>query len=503
MTSTDDRSGTRPARGRRRKASDGSEARLPLYLKIATMIEAQIRSGALRVGDKVPSVRKLRRQQRVSVSTILQAYFWLENRGSLEARARSGFYVRVPHAGRAPEPRVGPPVLDPKIVGVGDILRQAVRNAADPRMIPFGAACPSPDLLPNRRLNLIIRSIARWNPQHSARYELPPGAAPLRRQIARRALEMGCILDPDEIIITCGAMQALNLSLLAVAKPGEVVALESPTYFGILQAVEALGMRVVEIPAHPRTGIALDLLERAIKRHRIAACIAMTNCHNPLGTILSQERKQALVDLVSRYDVPLIEDDIYGDLAYDQARPGTAKALDRKGQVLLCSSFSKILAPGFRLGWVHAGRFTAQVERLMFLTTIAAPSLPQLVAAEFLESGGYDRHLKRLRTAFANQVESMGQAISKYFPDSTRITRPGGGYLLWVELPERIDAVELYRRASAANIGILPGVIFSASGQFRHHIRISCGHPMSESSDRALRTLGRICKAMLGQAPAA
>ena len=494
MTSTD--SGN-PGRPQPKGPRGGPRARLPLYQRIAALIEGQIRSGILRVGDKAPSVRALRRQQRVSVSTVLQAYFWLENRGCLKARPRSGFYVSAPRTGRSPEPGVGPPDLDPKRVGVGEILRDAVRAAADPGKIPFGAACPSPDLLPNRRLNLILRRIARRDPQHSARYELPPGNQALRRQIARRALEMGCTLEPDEIIITCGAMQALNLALLAVSRPGDVVALESPTYFGILQAVEALGMRVVEIPAHPRTGIDLGLLERAMKRRRISACIAMTNCHNPLGYVLSEERKQALVDLTARHDVPLIEDDIYGDLAYGQDRPRTAKSLDRKGQVLLCSSFSKVLAPGFRLGWIHAGRFTPQVERLMFLTTIAAPSMPQIVVSEFLESGGYDRHLKRLRTVFANQVEAVSQAVSRHFPDRTRITRPGGGYLLWVELPKEVDALELYRRASAANIGILPGAIFSAGGQFRHHLRLSCGHPMSEASDRALRALGRLARGML------
>jgi DNA-binding transcriptional MocR family regulator len=496
MTSTDKARQAAAAGGKSESAS-GAEERVPLYLKIARMIEEQIRSGALRVGDKVPSVRRLRRHQRVSASTVLQAYFYLENRGCIEPRARSGFYVRVPFDGRTAEPRIGASSLAPRTVGVGEILREAVRAAADPRRIPFGAACPSPDLLPNRRLNLIIRRIARWSPQHSAHYELPPGATPLRRQIARRALELGCSFDPDEIVITCGAMQALNLALLAVAKPGEVVALESPTYFGILQAVEALGMRVVAIPTHPRTGIALDLLERAITRRKIAAVIAMTNCHNPLGYVLPEERKRALVDLISRHDVPLVEDDIYGDIAYDPVRPKTAKSLDRKGLVLLCSSFSKVLAPGFRLGWIHAGRFAAEVERLMFLTTIAAPSLPQLAVAEFLESGGYDRHLKRLRAAFANQVEETRQGIAKYFPERTRITRPDGGYLLWVELPEGIDGLELYRRAANANIGILPGVIFSAGGQFRHHIRVSCGYPMTDALDRALRALGRICAAML------
>ena len=403
-----------------------TNSEVPLYLQVAQLIEDQIRAGVLRVGDRIPSIRSLSRNQQVSVSTTLQAYFWLENRGYLEARNKSGFYVRVPVAELAPEPKFQNSDPAPAEVGVGDILTKVLRAVSDRGKIPLGAACPGPALLPHHKLNRITRAITQKDPLHSSYYQFPPGSELLRRQIARRSLEFGCNFSAPDILVTCGAMEALNLCLRAVAAPGDVVATESPTYFGILQAIESLGMRALEIPTHPRTGMDLDVMERLVKKHRVKVCIAMTNCHNPLGYILGEERKKALVELLAKHQVPLIEDDLYGDLAFDLQRPKVAKAFDRTGMVLLCSSFSKVLAPGFRVGWVEAGRFRDAVERLKFLTTIATPSLPQLVVANFLESGGYDRYLRRLRLAFSEQVQAMSKAIAKYFPSGTRLTRPAG-----------------------------------------------------------------------------
>jgi DNA-binding transcriptional MocR family regulator len=222
----------------------------------------------------------------------------------------------------------------------------------------------------------------------------------------------------------------------------------------------------------------------------------MTNCHNPLGYILDDTYKKDLVDLLTRHTVPLIEDDVYGDLTFSGIRPKTAKAFDTEGIVLLCSSFSKVLAPGFRVGWIHAGRFLESVTRLKFINTLASPSLPQLAIAEFIESGGYDRYLRGFRTALANQVQTYSQAAVKYLPEGTRISRPVGGYVLWVELPRSIDALELCRAAFASNISLVPGVVFSASGRFRNHIRISCGYPWSDAVETAIITLGELCRSL-------
>ena len=471
-----------------------ARAESPLYLQIAESMTQQVARGALRPGDRVPSLRRLSRQRRVSMSTALQAYLWLESRGYLEARPQSGFYVRTPFSALIPEPQFESPKTQPKTVTTNAILAELMESANNPTNIPLGAGCASPELYPNRRLNLILRRIVRREPEHSARYHFPPGVEALRRQIARRSPDMGCNFSPRDIIVTCGALEALGLSLRAVAKPGDVIAMESPTYFGILESAASLGMKIIEIPTNPQSGMDLNQLEAAIRKHRVKACVVMTNSHNPLGYVLPDHYKKALVDVTARWNVPLIEDDTYGDLAHQDLRPRTAKSFDRNGLVILYSSFSKILSPGYRIGWVVAGRFREEIERLKLLTSVASPSLPQSVIAEFLVTGGYDRYLKRLRTRLAGQVESVRQAIAKYFPQGTRISRPAGGYMLWIEFPPRISALKLYRAALAENISILPGTIFSATGQYKNHIRINCGHVWSEIYDRALLTLGRLCE---------
>jgi DNA-binding transcriptional MocR family regulator len=428
------------------------------------------------------------------MSTALQAYLWLENRGYLESRPQSGFYVRAPFSTLIPEPQFEDGKTQPTAIGTNAILADLMESANDPANIPFGAGCASPEIFPSRRLNLILRRIVREQPLHSTRYDFPPGAEPLRRQIARRSLEMGCAFSPRDVVVTCGTQEAINLGLRAVARPGNVIAVESPTYFGTLEAAASLGIKVIEIATHPHDGMDLNDLERAIRKHRVKAFVTMTNCHNPLGYVLSDKYKKALVELTARWGVAVIEDDVYGDLAYHGLRPRTAKSYDRKGLVLLCSSFSKILAPGYRVGWMVAGRFRAEVERLKLLTTVATPSLQQLVVAEFMKSGGYDRYLKKLRAALAGHVEGVRHAIAKYFPKGTRVSRPAGGYMLWVELPPKVEAIKLFRAALAEHITILPGTIFSATGRYKNYIRINCGHAWSETHDRALLTLGRLCE---------
>src|SRR5262245_14054662 len=289
-----------------------AQSKTPLYLKVAYQIEGQIRKGALRVGDKVPSIRGMQRQQGVSVSTVLQAYFWLENQGWIEPRPQSGFYVRVPFTQLAPEPEFQTSRSAPTEVSGVDLLNEVVRTIGDTTKVPLGATNASPELYPTRKLNQIINKIIRENPTHSCRYAFPIGLTPLRRQIARRSTAYGCNFSPNELVITSGGMEALNLALRAVARPGDVIAIESPTYFAFLQLIESLGMKAIEIPTHPRKGMDLDALESAILTHSVRACLSITNSHNPLGFILDDSYKKSLVNLLTKNNVPLIEDDIYG-----------------------------------------------------------------------------------------------------------------------------------------------------------------------------------------------
>ena len=463
-----------------------------LYVRLATELTAQMARGVLAPGERLPSVRTLSRERGVSISTVMQAYMSLERDGRIVARERSGYYVSVPETSyRAPRSRAS--VVAPAPVDIAEAVCQVLGRTEEARLVPLGVAAPGPSLLPLRRLNRAVRAILAEAPENSARYGPVTGQPALRRQLARRAFAAGCTVDPDDIVVTAGGLEALNLCLRAVTRPGQVIAVESPTYFGILQAAEALGLRAVEVPSEPGTGIRLDLLERAIVRHRAVAVVCMTTCHNPLGSVLSRADKADLVGLITRHQVPLIEDDVYGDLAFGEVRPPAAKSFDATGLVLFCSSVSKTLAPGLRLGWIEAGRFRDRVIFLKSITCMSTASLSQLALARLLETGFFERHLRRLRLRLVEQLARYQNAVTSAFPEGTRVTRPQGGNLIWVQLPPGRDGTELYRRALRQGISIMPGEIFSVRRRHRGFIRLSCGAPWSAEIERAISVLGEIC----------
>jgi DNA-binding transcriptional MocR family regulator len=463
-----------------------------LYEAVADSISGMISSGTLRPGERVPSVRRLSTQKRVSVSTVLRAYEMLEVRGLIEARPNAGFYVRH-RAPAADEPSISRPPVAPRLVGISALV-QDVLDARKPGVVSFGAACPSHELMPTQKLRRSLSTVARRKPTALTEYVLPPGNEELRRQIARRALDFGCAFNAKDVIITHGAMEALNLCIRAVAKPGDTIALESPTYFGLLQICETLGIKALEIPTHPREGISLEALEFALERSNLAAIVVMANAQNPLGFTMSDENKKRLVRMAEKYGVPLIEDDVYGDIYYGEQRPFPAKSFDRSGNVMLCSSFTKTVAPGFRLGWVVPGRWHAQVQMLKFINSVGSAEALQMTIADFLANGGYERQLRSLRKAFREQVTQVSAAVSAHFPAGTRITRPAGGFILWVELPDGVDSVELFRQAMKNNISLGPGVLFSASDRYRNCIRMGCAEPWSPRIEQAIVRLGELTR---------
>jgi DNA-binding transcriptional MocR family regulator len=242
----------------------------------------------------------------------------------------------------------------------------------------------------------------------------------------------------------------------------------------------------------------LDALAVALERHKPKACWVMTNFQNPLGSLMSDERKQALVELLATHDVPLIEDDVYGELYFGSKRPVSAKAFDSKGLVMHCSSFSKCLAPGYRIGWAAPGRFTQDVARLKLTTTLSASAPAQAALADYLAKGGYDKHLRQLRHTLSVQQSAMAQAMVRYFPRGTRATRPSGGYFLWIELPSNVNSLEIHQQALSLGISIAPGPMFSAHRGFTNCFRLNYGHPWDARTEAALATLGRLISASMG-----
>lgn len=469
---------------------------MKLYEQLAGHISGLIRDGTLRAGERVPSVRETVRERRVSPATAMRAYQLLEARGLIETRPRSGYYVSESRDRRAPEPRRARTSPRTTRVDVSELVFQILDAARDREVVPFGSAFPSPSLFPWPALARSLGSAARHMDPWSTVESLPPGSADLRRQIARRYLRFGTNVSAEEIVITSGALEALNLSLQVLTRPGDAIAIETPAFYGCLQAVEMAGLKAVEIPTDPREGVDLGALAQAIERHGIRACWLMTSFQNPLGATMPEAKKRELVQLLEKHDVPLIEDDVYAELAFgDDRRPRPAKAFETKGAVLNCGSFSKSLAPGYRLGWVAAGRFAPSVQRRKIATSIST-SLPiQDGIALFLKQEGYDGHLARLRKMLAGQQAALLAALQKHFPNGYRVTRPDGGYFVWVELPRGVDALEVHRLALERGISVAPGPIFSPRREFRNCLRLNSGHPWTAELERAVGTLGELIRA--------
>lgn len=468
--------------------------KINLYEKIADDISRLIDEGTFRPGDRILSLRNLSLQLKVSMATAMEAYRLLEDRGLIEARPQSGYYVRPYYHQLIPEPGENASGRrKPAAVSMDELARMVVQDSRNPDLLPLGAAVPNPDLLPVTKLNRVLAAMVRKKGVQSIGYEMGAGSEALRVQIARRAMLSGCALSPREIIITTGCQEAVMLSLMAVCRPGDSVVVEAPTYYTHLQAIEVLRLKAVEIPVHPREGISLDALGAALKKRTIRACLLVPNFNNPMGSCMPDDRKKALVDMLGKKEVFVIEDDIYGDLCFSSQRPRVIKAFDRQEKVILCSSFSKTLAPGYRIGWVAPGRFKTEIERLKLTNTLASATPPQLAIAEFLANGGYDHHLRRIRRIHAQQVWLMTKAVAKFFPQGTRVSRPAGGYVLWVELPEQINSLKLYEAGLKAGITIAPGPLFSATGKYRNCVRLNAAF-WSDKIEAGIATLGELSK---------
>ena len=466
-----------------------------LYEAVADEITDLINQGTYRPGERIPSVRQLSQQRKISVTTALGAYLLLEDRGLIEARPQSGYFVKSRLPSVFPEPEVSTPSPDPMQVSMHELVMMVLRDTMNPKLVQLGAAVPHPDLVATDKLNRIMAAEARALGNSTGQYDIPPGYEPLRVQIAQRAVAAGCHLAPGDIVTTSGCLEAFVLCLRAICRAGDTVAVESPTYFGVLQMLESLDLRALEIPTHPRDGISLSALRFALDHNPVKACLLMPSFQNPLGSLMPAEHKKELVQILAAYDIPLIEGDLTRELYFSGDRPTPAKAYDRKGLVMLCSSFSKVLSPGYRVGWVAPGKIKSTVEWLKYTNTIATSTLPQITIAKYLEGGGYDHHLRNIRRVYARNIAQMSQAVTQYFPSDTRVTRPNGGFVLWVQLPDTVDSLALYRQALKAGITLAPGHIFSATDQYRNFIRLNAAF-WSVDANRAIQRLGEMIDEM-------
>lgn len=468
------------------------------YLRLANDLERKIRLGNFKAGEKLPSLRGLRAQTGRSISTIYQAYNELEDRGVIEVREKSGFYVKPLLDKVLPKPLREKGVIKPHSVTINThstMLQQYINN---PEMLQLGTAIPSPELLPLKQLAREVRSVAGgYMSGEMIGYGHPTGLPKLRTELAKRSV--GYFNREEEIIVTNGCMDSIDLCLRAVAREGDVVLIESPTFLCYLQLIEDLNMKALEVPVDSETGFDIDQLEQVLQEHEVCVALVNANFHNPLGYVMSHNDKRRMVEIITDRGIPIIEDDIYGDLYFSETRPVPLKSFDRKGLVLYCSSFTKALAPDLRVGWTIPGRFKEKVKRIKFNSTVVNSQLNQEVAARFLASGAYERHLRKMRNSLKKQAANMMMGIARYFPPGTRVSAPKGGICLWVELDKQIDSLELFERARQENIAIVPGNLCSVTDLYSHCIRLNCGYPWNERLEDGIRKLGGLVNNLLSE----
>ncbi len=459
------------------------------YQVLASEIIERIESGALSIGERLPGVRKISEKHNVSVATAIGAYKLLENEGYIEARARSGYYVTEHSRITLQEPEITKGNLRPSAVTGQEIGVQILTSVNDPSITHLAAAIPTEHYLPSVGLEKALVKAAKRYRVRNLLYESPSGAPELRKKIAARMFGYGGNIHPDDILITNGCQEALQLALRAITKPGDIVAIESPSSHMILQVIESLGLKAIEIPTHPSDGLSVDALEFVLQQWAVKACIVVPNFSNPLGYCMSEDNKKALVELIIRQNIPLIEDDVYGDLGFSGRRPRTCKSFDVDGHVIYCSSFSKTLSPGLRVGWIVGGKYHAKIEYFKIVNSLASPTVTQTALSLYLSGGAYDRHIRKLRLEYANAVSRMRRSIERYFPPTIKVTNPKGGFVLWIELPGHIDSMSLTKRLFVQGISIAPGPIFSASGKYKNYIRISCAGGVNRKTDHALQLI--------------
>lgn len=467
----------------------------PLYLAVAEDLAQLIGAGSLKAPDRVPSVRELARQRSISITTAVASLRELEQRGLIEARPKSGYFV----ARRRPLPATPEQVELPKrarLAGTQAALKKLAQASLDPGLARLGQALPDPGLFPERALRASLIRAVRRDSRLLGEYPVRMGGSlALRGQIARHYARIGVALTAEQIVITNGCTEALTLAMRMTTRPGDVIAVESPTYFGVLQAAENLGVKVIEVASHPRDGLSVDALRDLLASRvggAVRACAVIPSFSNPNGSCMPVQARRALVELCTAHDIVLIEDDIYGDLQFAGPRPLPCKAFDTDGRVLLCSSFTKALAPGSRTGFITPGRFRDTLRGAKQMLSGATALAQQEMLADFLASGRYERHLRTLRRRLQQQLAQLSQCVQDAFPAGTRLTQPQGGFVLWVELPDDVDTTALYDEAVRQRVDYVPGPLFSAAGHYRNCMRLNAGYPVTEATVAAIRRLGRL-----------
>ncbi|MEZ2584869.1 aminotransferase-like domain-containing protein [Kluyvera intermedia] len=466
------------------------------YQQLAQQMTEQIAHGVWQPGDKLPSLREQVANSGMSFMTVSHAYQLLESQGRIVARPQSGYYV-APRMVATRQSSAPAQVMPDNAVDINTYIFEVLQASRNASVLPFASAFPDPKLFPLPQLNRSLAQVSKTATAMSVIENLPPGNDELRHAIARRYALQGMTISPDEIVITAGALEALNLSLQAVTEPGDWVIVENPCFYGALQALERLRLKALSVATDVKEGIDLDALVQALQTYPVKACWLMTNSQNPLGFTLTPEKKARLIEILSEHNVTLIEDDVYSELYFGREKPLPAKAWDKTDMTLHCSSFSKCLVPGFRIGWVAAGKHARRIQHLQLMSTLSTSSPMQLALVDYLATKRYDAHLRRLRRQLAERKQLAWQSLLRSLPPEVQIHHNDSGYFLWLELPAGVDAGQLSARALEHHISIAPGKMFSTTDNWASFFRFNTAWGWGEREDNAVETLGHLIRQLI------
>lgn len=463
-----------------------------LYQQVIDFIDRQVESGALRAGDKLPSLRKLSQQFDISVPTVKQAYIELERQGCISARPQSGYYLKAKQARTLLPMRAKWACCQPVEVSCRSLIEQVYDAVHLPDTVAFGISNPVNAHPPDKALARLMRSVLSRVAEKAVSYGPVNGDAKLRLTLALRYQEQGVDVNHQDMVITNGAQEALSIALQCVAKRGDIIAVESPCYFGLIELIESLGMKALEVYTCTEEGVCVSELEKVLEQHKVSACLFSTAINNPLGSMMTNEQRQSLVKLLESRDIPLIEDDVYSDLYFTENRPIPAQLYSEKGLVMTCSSFSKTAAPGYRIGWLIPGKFEESAKRIKRAQSCSTAMLQQWTLTDYLLSGEYDRHLIVLRKTLRYNCERMRALIAEHFPHEVCISKPQGGSVLWIRCRSHVDTSKIFSKAIEQGVSFAPGQIFSPSGKYKNYMRLSFGVKWNEKIDNAIESLGKL-----------
>jgi len=447
------------------------QSAVPLYQQIESYLRQGILSGSLPAETRLPASRRLAQDLGVNRITVENAYAALETDGLIYSRMGSGTYVLPPNplfafskaAPGAPWPlwQQSLAIEIPETKALGETSRKVVRH---PQLISFASGIGDAHLFPAEDFRKVLQTVMRRDGIAALDYGEPNGHAPLRETVTHILASQGLQTRSENVLITAGSQQALSLISQLLLKPGDLIMLESPTYSGALDLFRALGFKVVGVPVD-RHGMQVEVLEKLLQQHHPKLIYTIPTFHNPTGTCLSSQRRIQLIILADRYNIPILEDDFVGDLRYEGRSQPALKALDPGGRVIYVSTFSKILMPGLRVGFLVAeGPIYDRLVNFKRVNDLATSTLIQRALEVYVTVGRYQSYLRRSCQIFHKRRDAMLSAIERYLPGEIHLDPPQGGLFVWLQLPESLSSEELLPLAWEEGVEFSPGNSFFPDG---------------------------------------